>query len=283
MILINVLPEYVAGIQEKVDPFLSKITAFIDHQDGEMLQEKSNGYAALFIGWVGKLVQNLWSSGVGLLNILSLIFISPVVSFYLLRDWDRIVAKVDTWFPRKHAMTIRNIIYDIDTTLSGYIRGQIHVCLFLAIFYASGLMIVGLNFGLVIGVLTGLFAFIPYVGLLIGMAIGLGVAFFQFEGEWLNIIAVFGVFMIGQALEGSLITPKLVGDKVKLHPVWIIFGLLAGGSLFGFTGVILAIPVTAILGVLIRFLLQSYLKSGYYQKAPAKKKASSKKPARGRA
>ena len=173
------------------------------------------------------------------------------------------MAKINTWLPPAYAPTIREQIRLIDNALSGYIRGQTNVCLLLGTFYAIGLSLVGLDFGLFIGLGTGLLSFIPYVGIMFGLVVGLIVAFFQF-GDMTHISIVLGIFVLGQIIEGNFITPKLVGDKVGLHPVWIIFGMLAGAALFNFIGILLAVPVTAMIAVLVRFGLNKYLNSGFY-------------------
>jgi predicted PurR-regulated permease PerM len=214
-------------------------------------------------GFVTQTVQGVVSGGAALASLLSLIFITPVVTFYLLRDWDLIIARVDHLLPRDHADTIRAQMAAIDTTLAGFIRGQATVCLVLGIFYAVGLMIVGLPFGLVIGLLAGLLTFIPYVGCLSGLIVSMAIALASFDG-WHGPVAVAVVFLVGQMLEGNFLTPKLVGDRVGLHPVWIIFALLAGGALFGFVGLLLAVPVAAAIGVLVRFGIGRYLMSPLY-------------------
>jgi len=270
------IPSYITSFQEKTAPIIAKLTQELDPDAVAKAKEAASNLSGYVLKFSGELLANLWQSGLAFFNVLSLIFISPVVSFYMLRDWDKIIAKIDGWVPRKHLKTVRQQIDLIDQTMSGYIRGQSNVCLILGAFYAIALTLVGLDFGLFIGMATGILAFIPFVGLLIGMATGLAVAFFQF-GDVNHVAMVAGVFIVGQIIEGNFITPKLVGDKVGLHAVWVIFGLLAGGSMFGFTGVLLAVPVTAIIGVLARFFLSVYLKGEIYKGAPVKKKVVRKK------
>ena len=197
-------------------------------------------------------------------NLISLLVITPVVAFYLLRDWDRLIARIDTWLPRDHAETIRERVREVDRTLAGFLRGQGTVCLILGLFYAIALSIAGLDFGLVVGLVAGLLSFIPYVGAIIGLVLSVGLALLQFD-DWLRVAIVAGIFFVGQAVEGNFLTPKLVGESVGLHPVWIIFGLLAGGALFGFVGVLLAVPAAAVIGVGVRFALDRYLQSPYYR------------------
>ena len=206
----------------------------------------------------GALIEGVLSSAAGLLNIIILLVVVPVVAFYLLLDWDNMVALIDDLIPRDHAPTVRKIAADIDRTLASFIRGQGTVCLVMGTYYAVGLMAVGLNFGLVVGFIAGLVTFIPYVGALVGGVLAIGLALFQFWGEWGWIAAVFIVFAIGQFFEGNVITPKLVGKSVGLHPVWLIFALSVFGALFGFVGMLVAVPVAAMIGVLIRFGIEQY-------------------------
>jgi predicted PurR-regulated permease PerM len=199
-----------------------------------------------------------------LINLVSLLVITPVVAFYLLRDWDRIVIQIDSWLPRRYAETIREQVRAVDATLAGFLRGQGTVCLILAIYYGLGLSLAGLDFGLVIGLVAGLLSFVPYVGAIVGLLLSVGLALVQFDA-WLPIAIVAAVFILGQVVEGNFLTPKLVGESVGLHPVWIIFALLAGGTLFGFVGLLLAIPAAAVIGVGVRFALDRYLVSAYYK------------------
>lgn len=213
----------------------------------------------------GELLNSVLTSAAGLLNVLVLLVVVPVVAFYLLLDWDNMVARIDDLLPREHAATIRMLASNIDRTLASFIRGQGTVCLIMGIFYAVGLMTVGLNFGLVVGSFAGLITFIPYVGALFGGALAIGLALFQFWGEWVWLGAVIAIFMAGQFLEGNIITPKLVGESVGLHPVWLIFALSVFGALFGFVGMLVAVPVAAMIGVLIRFAIGKYKESLLYQ------------------
>ena len=231
--------------------------------DTHQLQASLSEYSGTVVKVAASLIASAFQSGFAIINALSLILITPVVAFYLIHDWHSITEKLDSLLPRAHANTIREQICIIDQTLAGFVRGQVNVCLIMGLFYGIGLTIVGLKFGIIIGLITGFLAIIPYVGFMFGFIIGLAVAFFQF-GSYHPIFLVAGVFIIGQIIEGNVITPKLVGEKVGLHEVWIIFGLLSGAALFGFVGVLLAVPVTAIIGVLIRFAMQRYLQSHFY-------------------
>ena len=212
----------------------------------------------------GEVVNGVLSSALGLINMLVLLVVVPVVAFYLLLDWDNMVANIDEMLPRDHAPVIRDLATKVDNTLASFIRGQGTVCLVLGTYYAIALMIAGLNFGLVIGFVAGLISFIPYIGALIGGALAIGLALFQFWGEWVSIAIVGGIFFVGQFLEGNILTPKLVGNSVGLHPVWLLFALSVFGSLFGFVGMLVAVPLAATIGVFARYGIDQYKDSVLY-------------------
>lgn len=269
--LIKSIPEYVKLINTKVLPSFESVLEKIDPDALAKAKGAVKDISIYVFNFFAAMMKNIWDSGFAVLNLLSLLFITPIVTFYMLRDWDKMVAKVNGWLPPKHSAVINKQVKEIDRTLSGYIRGQTNVCLILGVMYAVGLTIVGLDFGFFIGMATGLLSFIPYVGMLFGFTFGMIIAFLQF-GDFASIAAVAFVFIIGQLLEGNFITPKLVGDKVGLHPVWIIFGMLAGAAMFGFVGILLAVPITAVIGVLARFFLDQYLHSSLYLEPKAKSK-----------
>ena len=212
-----------------------------------------------------ELLQTVLASFSGVVNAVVLFVIVPVVAFYLLYDWDNLVAKVDGLLPRDHAPTVRKLAHQIDRTMAGFVRGQGTVCVILGIFYAVALMLVGLNFGLVVGFIAGALTFIPYVGALVGGVLALGLALFQFWGDWLWIALIWAIFQAGQFVEGNILTPRLVGQSVGLHPVWLIFALSAFGTLFGFVGLLVAVPVAAAIGVISRFAIEQYKDSRLYQ------------------
>lgn len=212
----------------------------------------------------GELVGGVLSSAVGVLNWLLIIVVVPVVTFYLLLDWDRMVAEIDGLLPRQHAPTIRALAREASDTLSAFIRGQALVCLILGTFYAVALAAVGLSFGLVVGAVAGILTFIPYVGALVGGVLAIGLALYQFWGDWVWVVAVWAIFQSGQFVEGNFLTPKLVGGRVGVHPVWLLFALAAFGALFGFVGVLVAVPLAAVIGVLVRFAVRKYKDSRLY-------------------
>lgn len=258
------LPDLVERAHQRLLPLYENLRLRFDLPAIDDLGGMLRARLGSAFGFVTQTLQGVVSGGAALANLLSLIFITPVVTFYLLRDWDLVIARMDHLLPRDHAEAIRSQARAIDTTLAGFIRGQATVCLVLGVYYASGLMIVGLPFGLVIGMMAGILTFIPYVGAMSGFVIAMAIALATFE-SWHSTAIVAGIFFVGQMLEGNFLTPKLVGDRVGLHPVWIIFALLSGGALFGFVGLLLAVPVAAAIGVLVRFGIGRYLSSPLYQ------------------
>lgn len=260
--LIEVLPSLIARVQDSTWPWLHLLQERWS-VDVSQLQNAVRDQAGTLIKWLGRALASLLSSGLALANLLSLVFVTPIVAFYMLRDWDKLIARIDHLLPRKYAPIIREQVKLIDRVLSGFIRGQASVCLLLGTFYAVGLTLIGLDFGLTVGMGAGLLSFIPYVGTIVGFIAGIGLALMQFS-EWTPIALVAGVFIVGQVIEGNFLTPRLVGNRVGLHPVIVIFALLAGGALFGFLGILLAIPVAAVVGVLTRFGTKLYVTSHYY-------------------
>ena len=262
--LIAKLPEYVGKLQAVVtDPnrlWLTKILGegFLDSQQsaGELVKQG--------IGWTAAFLASLWAGGRALVSIVSLFVVTPVVAFYFIYDWPRMVAAVDSWVPRPHQETVRALGREINAAIAGFVRGQSGVCLILGAYYAVALTLAGLNFGLLIGIVSGVITFIPYVGSLTGLLVGLSVAVAQFWPDYTSILIVLGIFLFGQTVEGNLLSPKLVGESVGLHPVWLIFALFAFAYLFGFVGLLLAVPLAAVFGVLARFALRQYLASPLY-------------------
>ena len=263
--LVAQLPEVARWIEQSVDTALVReLLGRLVGEEGGGVRAAARGLAGNAIAWLGGVVSGIWSGGLALFNLFSLAFITPVIAFYLLRDYDRMVARVDGWLPRDHATTIREQLRLIDDAIAGFVRGQATVCLILGAFYAIALSLAGLNFGFAIGLIGGALAFIPYVGMILTLALSVGVAVVQFWPEPLPIVIVIAIFLAGQLIEGTFLTPKLVGDRIGLHPVWVIFALFAGAALAGFLGVLIAVPVAAVAGVLVRFVIARYLKSRYF-------------------
>jgi predicted PurR-regulated permease PerM len=259
------VPDYVARLQGLITSFDPE---WLERRFGVDAQDLRDGLSSLLssaIGFLTTLFGSIWSSGVALVSIVSLFVVTPVVAFYMLLDWDRMVATVDRWVPRDHVETVRGIATDINAATAGFVRGQGTLCLVLGIFYAVGLTITGLNFGILIGLFAGLISFIPYVGSMVGLVLAVGVAFVQFWPDWLMVLAVAAVFFVGQFIEGNILQPRLVGKSVGLHPVWLMFALFAFGALFGFVGLLMAVPAAAAIAVLVRFAISRYLGSPMYR------------------
>jgi predicted PurR-regulated permease PerM len=259
------LPGYVRRLQALISdpsrPWLSRFVgerfAGADKSSGELMTQA----AALGTAFLGK----IWSGGAAVLSLFSLLVITPVVAFYFIVDWERIVKSLERLVPRSQHDTVVKLARQTDAAIAGFVRGQTVVCVLLGIFYAVALSVVGLNFGLLIGLLSGLISFIPYVGSVTGFVLATGIALAQFWPEWIWIVAVMGIFLFGQFIEGNILVPKLVGDSVGLHPLWLMFALFAFGYLFGFLGLLLAVPLAAAVGVLARFGVGRYLDSPIYK------------------
>lgn len=262
--LIHVLPNYVATLRRWIEPFLSDLAARLSPEDMERLRSALGQFGGDAVSWLGSFAQRLLAGGLAVFDVLSVLFITPVVAFYLLRDWDRVLVSIDGRLPRPYVDVIREQAREIDRTLAGWMRGQATVCLSLGLFYAVALTLIGLDFGLIVGLLTGVLTLIPYVGTMFGCVASIGLALAQFDESW-RVVLTAVVFIVGQMAEGNVLTPLLVGDRVGLHPVWVIFALLAGAHLMGFLGVLIAVPVAAIVGVLVRFGLSRYVAGPLYK------------------
>jgi len=210
-------------------------------------------------------LKSVWSGSLAIVNFLSLILITPVVAFYLLLDWDQMIARIDSWLPRDNAPTIRRLAGEMNQVISGFLRGQGTVALLLGVFYALALTLLGLQYGLLIGLVAGLLSFVPFIGSIVGLILSVAAAISQFWPEWVPVVIVIVIFFSGQAIEGNFLQPKIVGDRIRLHPVWIIFALFAFSYLFGVVGVLIAVPVAAIVGVLARFAINEYRQSTLYR------------------
>jgi predicted PurR-regulated permease PerM len=270
-LLASQLTEFVA----RLPAYLGQLQSLVTDLDPQWLQKRfgidpanlREGLSSLIAtgaGFLTTVMQSIWNSGVALFNIAGLFVVTPVVAFYMLLDWDRMIATVDGWIPRDHVDTVREIAEDINAATAGFVRGQGTLCLVLGIMYAVGLTVAGLNFGILIGLFAGLISFIPYVGSLVGLVLSVGVALVQFWPDYWMVAAIAGVFFFGQFIEGNILQPRLVGKSVGLHPVWLMFALFAFGALFGFVGLLIAVPAAAAVGVLVRFAIRRYLASPLY-------------------
>lgn len=262
--LMDALPGHVAQIKANVLPRLEDYVHRLSPEDVQKLQDAAGSYAGDAALWVGQFARKIIAEGFALFDIVTLLVITPVVAFYLLRDWPNVRQTVSSLVPRKKQGLVREAVHEIDRTLSGFLRGQALVCLCLGLIYGIGLTLTGLKYGATVGIVAGFLSFIPYVGSTFGLVVSMILAFIQFD-DWAPIGAVLGVFLLGQGLEGYVLTPKLVGDRVGLHPVWILFALFAGGSLLGFAGILIAVPVAAVIGVLLRLGIRHYKDSKFYR------------------
>ena len=268
MALVNVAPQIAQSVQGFIDARFS-----VALEDGSILGKSIQAVGDTIQSKGIELVESIVGSVAGLFNVLVIFVIAPVVAFYLLMDWDRMIAGIDDLLPRDHAPVIRHLSRQINSVLNAFIRGQGLVCLILGVFYSVALMAVGLQFGLIVGAIAGLLTFIPYVGALVGGVLSVGLAIFQFWGDWVWVVAVWAIFQAGQFVEGNILTPNLVGSSVGLHPVWLLFALSAFGALFGFVGLLVAVPVAAAIGVIVRWGLENY-KAGLLYKGLAGRDAS---------
>ncbi len=276
-LLLPLLANQLAAFAARLPSLVNRLQQLVMEQGGPLIERLGGGDSLADIqrsfgnvvsqgaGFFATFLQSVWSGGTTFVGVLSLLVITPVVAFYLLVDWQRMVATIDGWVPPRNREIVRDLARQMDRAIAGFIRGQSLVCVFLGIFYAIGLSLIGLNFAVLIALLSGFLSFIPYVGSLTGLLLAVGVAVVQFWPDWVMILATLAVFAAGQFIEGNIVQPKLVGESVGLHPVWVMFALLAFGSLFGFVGLLLAVPLAAVIGVLARFAVTQYLGSALYR------------------
>ncbi len=211
--------------------------------------------------WLISQFQGLLKGGLDFFNSLALLFLSPVVTFFLLRDWDKMIASVQEFLPAQQVPAIAELATEMDSTIAGYLRGEFIVLLIVSGFYMVTLGLIGLNYGLIIGLAAGLFSFVPYLGSTCGFLVSGGVALYQYWPNYTMIALVCGVFVFGQLMEGNVLTPNIVGNRVGLHPVWLLFALVASGYLLGFLGLLISVPLAAAIGVLVRYAIRKYYES----------------------
>jgi predicted PurR-regulated permease PerM len=262
--LISAVPGWIASAKTQLLPQVNTMATRLGLGDLQHLNDSAAGYLGKGLSTAGAVAGGVVTGSLAVLDLLSLLLVMPVVAFYMLRDWDHVVSDLDRCLPLQHKATLKRLLGEIDRTLSGFIRGQALVCLIQATYYAVALSVLGLDFSVLVGVATGILTFIPYLGAIIGLVTGVIIAIAEWHDP-LHVVFVVIAFAIGQILEANVITPKLVGDRIGLHPAWVIFAVLAGGALFGFAGILLAVPVAAVIGVLIRFAVEQYLNSRFYK------------------
>jgi predicted PurR-regulated permease PerM len=274
LLLVPILAEQGAALIAGIPTYVARLQALLSDSGPPWLHQfLSGGDAAKTMselvtqgaGYMTALLRSLWSGGRALASFISVLVVMPVVTFYLICDWHEMVATLDGWVPLQYRETVHRLVREIDAAISGFLRGQTAVCLIVGTYYAVALSLMGLNFGLLIGLTAGVLTFMPYVGSMAGLLIAASVAVGQFWPQWTSIATVVGIFLVGQFVEGNVLAPKLVGDHVGLHPVWLIFAMFAFGYLLGFVGLLIAVPLAAAIAVLFRFGLSRYFASPFYQ------------------
>jgi predicted PurR-regulated permease PerM len=261
--LIAGVPRLASVLQSDLGRLIAQLQQRLPAEDVGKVRDLVGAKLAEALTWLAGVVQGLITSSFAILNIVSLVIVTPIVTFFLLRDWERMVAVIDTYLPRQSLDTVRGQARLVSDTLVGFVHGQALICFILAAYYAIALTAAGLSAGLALGLLIGVLAIIPMLGVATGFVLAIALAASQY-GTWTKILMVGGIFVFGQLMETNFLTPKLVGDRIHLHPVWVIFALFAGGTLFGFVGVLVAVPAAAVIGVLARFALSRYVRSSLY-------------------
>jgi predicted PurR-regulated permease PerM len=261
--LASLVPQAVAAGRQQIDALLETAREQLSPDDLAKLKDMAGDVAASALGYAASFIERLLTSGLALANVVAFIIVTPVVAFFLLRDWHRLVQRIDEWLPRRYADTIREQARNIDRTLAGFVHGQVLVGVADALYYSVALSLAGLDFAVIIGIVVGILSFIPFAGVATGIVLASGLALAQF-GWTTRLLVLLGIFAAGYVIESNILSPRLVGDRVNLHPVAVIFAFFAFWSLFGFIGLLLAIPVAAVIGVLVRFALERYLASPLY-------------------
>ena len=261
--LIGKVPTLVGMLQDQFGRLMQLLQEQLPAEDVAKLRDLVGTKLGEAVVWIAGVLQSMVTSSIAILNILSLVVVTPIVTFFLLRDWEAMVARLDSYVPRQSLATVREQAGLVSGTLVGFVHGQALVCLILATYYATALSLAGLGSGVALGLLIGILGIIPMLGVATGFLIAVGLAATQF-GTWTEVFIVCGIFLVGQLTEANFLTPKLIGDRIHLHPVWVIFALFAGGTLFGFVGILIAVPAAAVIGVLIRFALSRYRASPLY-------------------
>jgi len=267
--LIEQMPNYIQNLLDYINPYLIWIQDRVGEDYIEQINEYLKGNAGKVVGVTGGItggiVGGLATGGKVLAEMATTLALTPLIAFFMMTEWPNITRWVESLYPRQHAPVIRSLLRQIDAKLSGFIRGQLTVAFTLGVIYAIALSVAGLNYGFLIGLGAGIFSIIPLVGSTLGLVAGIAVSWFQ-AGDIVYTSIIAAIFMAGQFIEGNFLAPKMVGDSVGLHPLWIIFALLAGGSLLGIVGMLVAVPVAALIGVLVGFAIQQYKASPLYLK-----------------
>lgn len=269
-------PGYVDSLITLADPYTKRVFALLGEENGTDLKALLAGQAGTAAGMVNAIFQKLAAGGQAVFDLISVFVLTPIVAYFMMKEWLHITKWVEDLLPRANKETIMDLFRQIDKKLSGFVRGQISVAFILAIGYAVALSIAGLKYGFLIGLASGFLSIIPMVGSTLGLVVSVTVAWFQ-SSDWLYVAVIGGIFLAGQIIEGNILSPKIVGKSVGMHPLWVFFALLAGGSLFGILGMLLAVPVAAVAGVLLAFAMTQYKASPYYTGKNVDAKSGSKK------
>jgi predicted PurR-regulated permease PerM len=272
-LLIGRVPEYAASVRLWAGDVLTNLQdrlgpEYVDEKLRDLVTGQAGAIVSFVTSSVGTVLFSVIGSGVAIFNVLTLAIVTPIVAFYLLRDWRFVTNQVDSWLPRRYRDVLRAQAHEVDRILAAWLRGQALCCVILALYYSLALTAAGLDFGLIVGLAAGVLSFIPYVGSITAFVTSIGLAMAQFP-DWHGVAVIFAVLVIGQILEGYVIYPRFLGDRVELSSVWVIFALFAGAAAFGFLGIMLAVPVAATIGVLARFWLRRYLASPLYLDPPS--------------
>jgi predicted PurR-regulated permease PerM len=258
------LPGYITDLQALANEWIPALNEWLGEDRAEQLERSLTGLLTDTAGIISNVTAGIYASGTTLINTLGLIIVTPVVAFYLLLDWDDMTSTIDHLLPREHIEEIRGLLQQMDRQMAAWIRGQGSVVLVLCFYYGVALSLTGLSFGLAIGLIAGLLSFIPFIGFLTGFVLSMTIATVQFWPNWVMVLIIFLVFMVGQFLEGNVLYPKLVGSSIGINPVWLMFALFAFALLFGFVGLLLAVPLSAMMAVLLRFAVRKYRASKLY-------------------
>jgi len=261
--LANNAPLYLNKLEILIRPYLEKISPYIGTINEETLTKGLKDNAQNALNFSGIFFSKILAGTNMMIGFITTLFLTPIVAFYMMAEWPQLTKRVKALIPNATRATTLNLLGKMDRSLAGFIRGQLSVCVVLGLIYGIALIMIGLKFGFLIGLLSGLLSFIPFVGSAFGLVVSVGVAFFQF-GTPEMVSLTLAVFIVGQMFEGNILTPKLVGESIELHPLWIIFAVMGGGSLMGFTGMLIALPVAAISGVMVRFAVDHYKKSAFF-------------------
>jgi predicted PurR-regulated permease PerM len=259
------LPDDLGKLQQLIAPTLNSQWAHFLGIDSNSIRASLGQFSSQGVGIATTVIGSLWTGGWALVDIISLLVVTPFITYYLLRDWSLMIVRVDGLLPVRHEHEIRRLARDIDHKIAAFVRGQLLVGLLLGIYYAVALGAIGLNYGLLIGLSAGILSFIPYLGFTVGFTVSIIIALVQFWPQWPWVAGVVAIFVVGEALESYVLQPRLIGPRVGIHPVWLIFALFAFGLIFGFVGLLIAVPLAAAIGVVLRFGIERYQASPLYR------------------